>query len=96
MGDLNRTVTLEMRGHLARRRLKRNDVANALGVSLRTVSDLLGERRPWRVDEIETLAVWLDISVSELLFPRHAGYSNRRPPLQKRTSPGDSPFHFEA
>ena len=92
MGDLNRTVTLEVRGHLARRRLKRNDVANILEVSLRTVSDLLGERRPWRVDEIETIAAWLDISVSDLLFPKHTSYSTRR----KRAPGEDAPFDLEA
>ncbi|ADG97679.1 hypothetical protein Srot_1208 [Segniliparus rotundus DSM 44985] len=95
MGDLNQTVTLEVRGHLARRRLKRNDMANILKVSLRTVSDLLGERRPWRVDEIETVAAWLDISVSDLLFPKHAGYSGRRPQAQRRAAIGEDPFEFE-
>ncbi|MGL6234851.1 MAG: helix-turn-helix domain-containing protein [Segniliparus sp.] len=96
MGDLNRTVTLEVRGHLARRRLKRNDVANVLDVSLRTVSDLLGERRPWRVDEIETIAAWLDISVSELLFPKHASYNSRRPPAPRRNHADEASFDFEA
>lgn len=100
MGDLNRTVTLEVRGHLARRRLKRNDVANILGVSLRTISDLLGERRPWRVDEIETIAAWLDIGIAELLFPKHASYRNHRPlaqrPLPQRRNPSeDDLFRFE-
>ncbi|EFV14252.1 helix-turn-helix domain-containing protein [Segniliparus rugosus] len=92
MGDLNRTVTLEVRGHLARRRLKRSDVANILEISLRTVSDLLGERRPWRVDEIETIAAWLDISVSDLLFPKHTSYSARR----KKAPAEGGPFDLEA
>jgi hypothetical protein len=67
--SLNRRVSLEVRGHLAKRRLKRQDAANALNVSIRTVSDLLGERRPWRIDEVETVAAWLDISPAELMFP---------------------------
>ncbi|ADG97268.1 hypothetical protein Srot_0789 [Segniliparus rotundus DSM 44985] len=66
---LNQTVALEVRGHLAKRRLKRRDLAHALNVSVRTVSDLLGERRPWRIDEVETVAAWLDISPAELMFP---------------------------
>lgn len=40
-----------------------------LGVSLRTVSDLLGNRRPWRMDEIETVSAWLDVSPGDLIFP---------------------------
>jgi hypothetical protein len=70
-------------------------MANILKVSLRTVSDLLGERRAWRVDEIEIVAAWLDISVSDLLFPKHAGYSGRRPQAQRRAAAQEDSFEFE-
>jgi hypothetical protein len=86
MGDLNQTVSLEIRGHLARRRLKRNDLAGVLDLSLRTVSDLLGERRPWRVDEIETVAAWLGISAADLLFPKHGNNHSIRQ-QKTRTTP---------
>ncbi|WP_187288045.1 hypothetical protein [Segniliparus rotundus] len=38
-------------------------------MSVRTADDLLAGKRPWRIDEVKTVAAWLDISPSELMFP---------------------------
>ncbi|ADG97622.1 transcriptional regulator, XRE family [Segniliparus rotundus DSM 44985] len=69
----NQHVALEVRAHLARRRLKRADLAAVLGVSLRTVSDLLGERRAWRLDELEAVARWLGLELADLLPAKARG-----------------------
>ncbi|MGL6236339.1 MAG: helix-turn-helix domain-containing protein [Segniliparus sp.] len=83
MGELNETVSLEIRGHLARLQLTRSEAAEALGVSSRAMTDLLGNRRTWRVDEIDKVAEWLEVNPEDLFFPKRDGAddrSHRQPP----------------
>lgn len=70
MGELNETVSREVRGHLDRLQLTLPEAARALGVSERTIADLLGNRRGWQVDEIDKIAEWLDVGAEELFFPK--------------------------
>ena len=70
MGELNETVSLEIRERLAELQLTQSEAAQALGVSARTMADLLGNRRRWRVDEIDKIAEWLKTSPEDLFFPK--------------------------
>lgn len=72
MGELNQTVSLEITGHLARLQLTRTEAAEALGVSAETMADLLGNRRVWRVDEVDRVAEWLEVNPQDLFFPKRA------------------------
>lgn len=69
MGELNETVSLTVQGHLDRLALTRTDAAQALGVSQQTLADLLGNRRVWRLDEVDNIAEWLEVSPKDLFFP---------------------------
>ncbi|ADG96713.1 helix-turn-helix domain protein [Segniliparus rotundus DSM 44985] len=69
MGELNETVSRTVQGHLDRLGLSRSDAAQALGVSQQTLADLLGNHRVWRLDEVDSIAEWLEVSPKDLFFP---------------------------
>jgi DNA-binding Xre family transcriptional regulator len=76
MGELNETVSLEVQGHLDRLALTRADAAQALGVSQDVLADLLGNRRVWRLDEVDKIAEWLEVDPKDLFYPERKTAEN--------------------
>lgn len=52
---------------LTRRQLRGADLAAALGVSPASVSSKLNGRTPFSLDEVEHIADWLNVPVTDLL-----------------------------
>ncbi|MBP7973443.1 MAG: helix-turn-helix transcriptional regulator [Candidatus Nanopelagicales bacterium] len=61
------TVSGEIRAQLARKRLTQGDLSTALGISQPQVSSRLLGRIGWSIDELATVAAWLDIPLADLV-----------------------------
>jgi transcriptional regulator with XRE-family HTH domain len=70
MSNLTEAVAAAVRAELARRGLRQQAVALALGLSQPAISDRLRGRTPFTLDDLERLARLLDIDPAELLQPR--------------------------
>lgn len=64
--DVATTIRVEM----ARRMIRQNTVAQALGISQAAMSDRSRGKTPWTLDEVKLVADVLGVDVVELLRPR--------------------------
>lgn len=62
-------VAAEVRAGLGRKRFTMTQFAERLNVSQPTASRCLAGERPLNMDELFTLATWLDTPVTDLLAP---------------------------
>lgn len=72
MATLTEATVANVRAEVARRRIRQREVAAALGVTQATVSLKLSGRRPLTLNDLERLAVLLDVSPRDLLPPKEA------------------------
>lgn len=72
LGDLNETAIREIRAEMARQALNQTGLALRIGWTQRSVSRRLSGTARLSLDDIETIAEALDISVLRLLWPGQA------------------------
>lgn len=63
-------VAAELRGHLARQRLRQIDVSAGTGISQASLSRRLSGRGSFTIDELTRLAAFLEIDCDQLLPPK--------------------------
>lgn len=65
--SLVQRVALEVRVLLTRRQLRGADLAAALDVSPASISSKLNGRTPFSLEEVERIAEWLNVPLTDLL-----------------------------
>jgi DNA-binding Xre family transcriptional regulator len=66
---LSQRVAATVRAELARRQIKQAALATALGISAQQVSERLAGTTPIRLDELDPIAAFLELSVADLVDP---------------------------
>lgn len=61
-------VNAEIRAHMARRRVRQSDLADALGIHQSSVSERMTGKVSWNIDELDRIAGFLDLPITAL-FP---------------------------
>ncbi|WP_101574915.1 helix-turn-helix transcriptional regulator [Brevibacterium sp. 239c] len=75
----NQRVGLEVRAWMVRKQLKQADLAQILGFAQKNVSNRLRGQMPFRIDELMTIASYMDITLGQLLGEEIVNEKNPHP-----------------
>lgn len=80
--SLSDSARREVRAWLGRRNLQQKDLAEALGLTQSSVSLRLSGKMPFTLDDLASIASWLDITLGELLGAGVVNAKNPRPHME--------------